>query len=68
VISKRLKYRSVVEKVKVDFQRFQELRTEHGVWTAKKMAMKERLIESVNTATTIDDIKSILLTVLEDIL
>ena len=56
----------MVEKVKVNKQRLQELRADHGFYTAKEMVTRESLIEAINAAATLDDIKSILLTIVED--
>lgn len=47
-------------------QRMRELRETHGLLEAKKIAGREALEQAIQTATSIDDIKVILMSMLKN--
>jgi len=53
----------MVELIKSVPGRFEELKKEHGAWSARSKALEEAVVDAINKATTIEDIKSILLTI-----
>lgn len=55
-----------IQKVVPVNDRILKLRETEGFVVARKIATKEAMIDALHDATTIDDLKSILLTMLED--
>ena len=55
-----------MEKILPSKDRILELRETEGAMVARKIATREAMLEAVRDATTLDDIKAILLTMLEE--
>jgi hypothetical protein len=56
----------MTQKIKLNTDRFKELKDDHGVWTARKICLKEALIRSVNDATSVEDLKKVLITIIDE--
>lgn len=55
-----------MESIRPSMDRIRELRETEGLITARRIATREALLHAIRYATTLDDIKAILLTMLEE--
>lgn len=55
-----------MERIKPSKDRIRELRETEGLFTARRIATREAILRAIQDAATIDDIKSILLAMMEE--